>query len=152
MKLITIKKDLLSAYSRIDGEVLQKYRRPVVLVIRLKYKGIVHDFAVPFRSNIPPSTPKNEYFALPPRNTTKPKHHHGLHYTKMFPVTNQSFERYRTEGDIASTMYLAIIDKNEKAIVDGCQAYLDRYAKGDCPSFSTDLDDLLSCCNSFYCK
>lgn len=103
----------------------------VVLLIQLKYKDRRHEFAVPFRSNIPPATPKNEYFALPPRKTTREKHRHGIHYSKMVPVKNEYFERYRIEGDIASKMYLAIIDKNEKEIVDGCQEYLNRYSAGE---------------------
>ena len=66
MKLVTINNALLLKYNG-DSEILQKSTRPYVLVIRLKYKGLNYDFAVPIRSNIPASAPKNQYFALPPR-------------------------------------------------------------------------------------
>ena len=56
-----------------------------------------YDFAIPIRSNIPASAPKNQYFALPPRPQTRPKNRHGLHYIKMFPVTKQYLIRYRTD-------------------------------------------------------
>ncbi len=68
---------------------LWKNMRPYVLVIRLKYIEKSYDFAVPIRSNIPAAAPKDQYFALPPRPTTRPKNRHGLHYIKMFPVTKQ---------------------------------------------------------------
>jgi len=74
-------------YAKADSEVLIKDKRPTVLVMRLKYRSREHDFAVPLRSNIDPAAPKSEYFALPNRKTTKERHHHGLHYVKMFPVT-----------------------------------------------------------------
>ena len=58
MKLVTINNALLLKYSG-DSEVLQKSTRPYVLVIRLKYRDINYDFAVPIRSNIPASAPKD---------------------------------------------------------------------------------------------
>ena len=58
MKLVTLNKALLLKYSG-DSEVLQKSTRPYVLVIRLKYRDINYDFAVPIRSNIPASAPKD---------------------------------------------------------------------------------------------
>ena len=88
MKLVTINNALLLKYTG-DSEVLQKSTRPYVLVVRLKYKDACYDFAVPIRSNIPASAPKDQYFALPPRPQTRPKNRHGLHYIKMFPVTKQ---------------------------------------------------------------
>lgn len=36
-----------------------------------------------------------------------------------------------------------IIDKNTKVIVRECQAYLDEYAKGNCPKYSSDIDYLI---------
>ena len=38
---------------------------------------------------------------------------------------------------------ISIIDKNAKTIVNNCQSYLDAYADGYHPSFSTDIDYLL---------
>ena len=81
MKLVTINNALLLKYTG-DSEVLQKSTRPYVLVVRLKYKDACYDFAVPIRSNIPASAPKDQYFALPPRPQTRPKNRHGLHYIK----------------------------------------------------------------------
>ena len=62
MKLVTINNALLLKYTG-DSEVLQKSTRPYVLVVRLKYKDACYDFAVPIRSNIPASAPKDQYFA-----------------------------------------------------------------------------------------
>ncbi len=142
MKLVTVNNALLLKYCG-DSEVLRKSTRPYVLVIRLKYKNINHDFAVPIRSNIPASAPKNQYFALPPRPQTRPKNHHGLHYIKMFPVTKQYLVRYRVEGNSFATLIQKIIDKNSRQIVDECQQYLDLYSQGIRPAYSTDIDYLI---------
>ena len=122
MKLVTINNSLLTKY-RHDSEILQKSTRPYVLVIRLKYKNEKYDFAIPIRSNIPASAPKNQYFALPPRPQTRPKNRHGLHYIKMFPVTKQYLIRYRTEGNNFATLIQNIIDKNSRQIVTECQVH-----------------------------
>lgn len=142
MKLVSINNSLLLKYSG-DSEVLQKSTRPYVLVIRLKYKNTDYDFAVPIRSNIPASAPKNQYFALPPRPQTKPKNRHGLHYIKMFPVSKKYLVRYRTNGNIFATLIKNIIDKNSKQIVAECQRYLDLYSEGIKPQYSTDIDYLI---------
>ena len=142
MKLVTINNSLLLKYSG-DPEILQKSNRPYVLVIRLKYRGNNYDFAVPIRSNIPASAPKDQYFALPPRPQTRPKNRHGLHYIKMFPVTKQYLVRYRTEGNSFAMLIQNIIDKNSKQIVDACQRYLDLYSQGIRPTYSTDIDYLI---------
>ena len=142
MKLVSIDNSLLLKYSG-DSEVLQKSTRPYVLVIRLKYKNTDYDFAVPIRSNIPASAPKNQYFALPPRPQTKTKNRHGLHYIKMFPVSKKYLVRYRTDGNIFATLIKNIIDKNSKQIVTECQHYLDLYSEGIKPQYSTDIDYLI---------
>ena len=143
MKLVTIRADLLSLYEK-DKEVLQKSGRPYVVVLRLKYKERNYDFAVPIRSNIPAAAPKEQYFALPPRPTTRLRNRHGLHYIKMFPITKEYQVRYRTDGSEFATLIQQIIDKNTKQIVLECQQYLDDYAAGKHPQFSTDIDFLLS--------
>ena len=143
MKLVTIRTDLLDLYEQ-DKEVLKKSGRPYVVVLRLKYKEQHYDFAVPIRSNIPAAAPKNQYFALPPRPTTKPGNRHGLHYIKMFPITKNYQVRYRTDGNRFATLIQQIVDKNTKQIVTECQRYLDDYAAGKHPAFSTDIDFLLS--------
>lgn len=146
MKLVTIHSSLLAKYNS-DPEILQKVTRPYVLVIRLRYKGIAYNFAVPIRSNIPSSAPQNQYFALPPRPQTRPKNHHGLHYIKMFPVKKQYLVRYRTEGNQFATLIQNIIDKNSKQIINDCQRYLDLYSQGFCPPYSTDIDYLINLLN-----
>lgn len=143
MKLVSINSALFEKYKE-DPEILTKSGRPYVLVIRLKYKGAKHDFAVPIRSNIPAAAPKNQYFALPPRPTTRPKNRHGIHYIKMFPVTKKYMIRYRTAGNSFAMLIKSIIDRNTKRIVNDCQAYLDSYSSGNKPQFSTDIDYLLS--------
>lgn len=147
MRIVSIKSELLSAYSK-DNEVLKKSGRPCVLVIRLKYKGKNRDFAIPMWSNIICSAPKEQYFPLPPRKTTRPKNRHGLHYIKMFPVTKKYLERYRIEGNEFSIMLQRIIDENQKEIVIACQEYLNKYENGERPPFSTNIDYLISILDS----
>ncbi|MBR2216225.1 MAG: hypothetical protein IJ849_10805 [Selenomonadaceae bacterium] len=91
MKIITVSDILLKRFRQIDAEMLQDDGRPCLLLISMKYKGIKHDFAVPLRSNIPAATPKNQYFPLPNRRTTRDNRHHGLHFAKMFPVAKKIF-------------------------------------------------------------
>lgn len=143
MRLVSVDTELFDKYKS-DSEILTKSNRPYVLVIRLKYKDKNYDFAVPIRSNIPAAAPKKQYFALPPRPTTRSRNRHGIHYIKMFPVTKQYLRRYRTEGNQFAMMIQDIIDNNTKKIVEDCQEYLDAYAKGHHPAFSTDIDYLLA--------
>lgn len=93
--------------------MLQKAQRPCVLIVSLKYKGKRYPFAVPLRSNINPSTPKEHYFPLPPRPTTKPKYRHGIHYSKMFPVKKDTLIKYRTSGNPSAELMKKMIDANE---------------------------------------
>lgn len=143
MRLVTLKKQDLKKYT-IDPEMLQKAGRPCVLVIRLKYKGKRTDFAVPIRSNIHPSTPKDQYFPLPPNSKTKPKHRHGVHYIKMFPIDRSKAILYRYEGNPSAMLLKTIIDANEKQIVTECRNYLYGYENGVRPKYATDIDLLLT--------
>lgn len=142
MKLVSLKKQDLRKYT-VDKEMLQKAGRPCVLIISLKYKGRRQDFAVPLRSNINPSTPKDDYFPLPPRCTTRPKHRHGIHYSKMFPINKSIAVIYRTVGNAEATRFKNIIDANEKQIIRECQEYLNKYAKGKRSPYSTNSDLLI---------
>ncbi len=142
MKIVSIKKDLLNCYKKIDSEVLDKHGRPCLLILRLKYKGKKRMFAIPFRSNIPSNVPKIHYFALPPRPSTKKNHRHGLHYIKMMPITKMFLERYRLDSP-ASILYNSILERNKKRIIEECQKYLDLYEKGQCPSYCTSIDKLI---------
>ena len=142
MKIVTIQKKYLRQYT-VDKEMMQKAGRPCALIIRLKYRGQRYDFAIPLRSNINASVPKNQYFPLPPRSTTRSGNRHGVHYTKMFPIDKSIANRYRTEGNAFATLVKKILDKNEKQIVSECQYYLNEYEKGNKPLYSTDIDLLI---------
>lgn len=147
MKIVSINSQLLRAFEA-DREFMRKKHRPCVLIMRLTYKGKKRTFAVPLRSNISSNTPKVQYFPLPPRSTTRPPNHHGIHYIKIFPVSRRYLIRYRTDGNIFEEMIKSVIEKNQKEIVCSCQNYLDAYAAGDHPKFSTDIDLLISILDS----
>ena len=143
MNLVTISDELLKKYREQDKEVLQEHDRPYMLLVRLKYKGKKIHFAVPLRSNISSSTPAEQYFPLPNRNTTRMRCHHGLHYIKMIPIKKQYVQKYYTQGDVFSTFIEAYIKQHEREIVKRCQDYLDSYASVGGNLFSTDIDKLL---------
>lgn len=147
MRIVTIQKNYLKEYA-IDPEMMQKSSRPCVLIINLKYRSNRYDFAVPLRSNINASAPKNQYFPLPPRPSTRPGNRHGVHYIKMFPVDRRAVNRYRTQGNAAASLMQQILNKNEKQIVDSCQRYLLEYERGNRPLFCTDIDLLLRAMNT----
>ena len=144
MKLVTIRTELLSLYEQ-DKEVLKKSGRPYVVVLRLKYKEQNYDFAVPIRSNIPAAAPKDQYFALPPRPTTRPRNRHGLHYIKMFPITKEYQVRYRTEGNEFAALVQNIVDKNTKQIVTASSILTDM-PPGNARN---SLRILISCCRYY---
>ena len=119
MRLVSIDSKILKKYTK-DPEMLQKSNRPCALVLRLKYRNEQFDFAIPLRSNISPSTPKNQYFPLPTRHTTKDGYRHGIHYIKMFPIDRTKTYKFNTDSMYYS-MLKAILDKNEKKIIKRCQ-------------------------------
>lgn len=84
MKIVSIAQDFFDLVEG-DRELMLKHNRPCIVVVRLRFRGKRRDFAVPLRSNIAPNVPKDQYFALPPRPTTRPGCRHGIHYIKMFP-------------------------------------------------------------------
>ena len=126
-----------------DEELMTKRGRPFVLVVRLRYKGRRYDFAVPFRSNIAPNAPKDQYFALPPRPSTKPRRRHGIHFIKMFPISRRFVRRFRTDGNPYYESIQRIIDRNASVIAKGCQAYLDGYEREGRPRFAVDVDRVI---------
>ena len=71
MRFVSITQDYFEKYAKGDREFMQKHGRPCLIVLRLSFRGQKLDFAVPFRSNIAPNVPKDQYFALPPRPTTR---------------------------------------------------------------------------------
>lgn len=141
MRLVSLDVKHLNKY-KIDPEMLQKAGRPCALIIQLKYKGHRYDFAVPLRSNIHPSAPKDQYFPLPTRSTTKSGYRHGVHYIKMFPIDRTKTHKFYTNGMFYG-MVKAILDKNEKQIIAECQDYLNRYEQGIRPTYCTDIDLIL---------
>lgn len=145
MRIISIDKDLADTMCQIDPEMLMnKQGRPCLLVLRLRYNGRRQDFAVPFRSNIPPAEQKDNYFALPPRHTTRPRHRHGLHYCKMFPIRKKYIQKFYIDNNPGLQRADKIIQKNEKQIIAQAQAYLDRYSLGLRSPYATNIDRLLS--------
>lgn len=127
-----------------DPEFLTKSSsRPHVLVLSLTYKGKKRNFAVPLRSNIPPGEMPWFYYALPPRATTKPKHRHGLHYIKMFPITKKYQCKFWTGKNPSYVLYQNIISKNKKQIIRDCQKYLNNYEKGLRHPYSVDIDSII---------
>lgn len=142
MRIVTISEELLNVYYE-DEQVLRKQTRPCVLIVRLKYKGEYHTFAVPLRSNIPPFVPRSQFFTLPPRKTTKPGHRHGIHYVKMFPIDEKYAYRFNMGSSKQQRAVMNLIDNNERRIVSECQSYLTAYENGLRPNYCTDIDLLL---------
>lgn len=143
MKLVSVNSSFFEL-CKFDSELLDNNnRRPYLLIIRLKYKNGNYDFAVPFRSNISENTPKNQYYALPPRPKTKEKHIHGLHYIKMFPITKNYLEKFHIDQDKYYIMLTGVIKSDIKRIVGECQSYLNDYEKGIRPIFSTNIDKII---------
>ncbi len=148
MRVVSISDDFADAYGSGDREFMLKHARPCIVVIRLRFRGKRRDFAVPFRSNISPNVPKSQYFALPPRPSTKSKHRHGIHYIKMFPIEKQFQRRFRIEGNPYYGSIQRILDANEASIVQSCQRYLDDYEANGRPKYAVDLDRIIKLLDS----
>ena len=117
--------------------------RPAVLLVRLKYKNNYHKFVVPLRSNISSSTPKWQYFSLPPTSRTRLNCSHGVHYIKIFPVTNEYVESYIVNKPF-DRLIKQILTNKEKDIIKACQAYLNRCEKGNKHRMTPDIDGILN--------
>ncbi len=144
MKIVSISDDHFEKFAGGDREFMQKHGRPCLIVLRLSFRGRKLDFAVPFRSNIAPNVPKDQYFALPPRPTTQPRHRHGIHYIKMFPISKRYQVRFRTKGNPYYEAITRIIDTHEHEIVSECQAYLNKYESEGRPRYAVDIDRIVS--------
>lgn len=143
MRIVSIADEYFEHFGKGDREFMSKRGRPCIVVVRLRFRGKRRDFAVPFRSNIAPNVPKDQYFPLPPRSTTKPRHRHGIHYIKMFPIEKRFQRRFRTEGNPYYETIQRILDANSRRIVNDCQRYLDRYEKQGRPKYAVDIDRLI---------
>ena len=116
MRIVSIADEYFEHFGKGDREFMSKRGRPCIVVVRLRFRGKRRDFAVPFRSNIAPNVPKDQYFPLPPRSTTKPRHRHGIHYIKMFPIEKRFQRRFRTEGNPYYETIQRILDANSRRI------------------------------------
>lgn len=117
--------------------------RPCVLLLNLKYKNKEHRFVIPMRSNISPTAKKWQYFSLPPNPKTKPRHHHGIHYIKMFPISSNYIEKYHIENNKYYLKIQQILDKNERNIIEACQNYLYECEQGKKHFMTPDIDGIL---------
>lgn len=146
MNLVKVKQefyDLCKEHNVADELLFNEAGRPCVLIVKLKYKGEARDFVVPLRSNISPMAPKNQYFSLPPNANTKSKHHHGIHYIKIFPIHKSYIDKYVVEGNAYYTNILSIMNKKEALIIKSCQEYLDECAKGNKHSMTPNIDGII---------
>ena len=132
-----------SACEAADPEFLAKSGWPCALLLHLRFRGKRYDFAAPFRPNIPPNTPTNQFFLLLPRPATKPKHHHGIHYLKMFPINRQNRRRFRTKSNHYCEVLQQYVDDHAPAIVARAQRYLDSYELFGPEPFAVDSDKLI---------
>lgn len=148
MKLTSISDRFFETFCPLDPEILDKdNNRPYLIILRLKYKGNRHDFAIPFRSIIANYIPRDQYFPLPLRPTTRSNRIHGLHYIKMFPIKKSFLEKFHTKGDPYYTTISDIIKRNLNDIIGQAQAYLDRYESGQRISMGTNIELIYSALN-----
>ena len=130
-------------YNTISELLFNEDGRPCVLIAKLKYKGSLHKFVIPMRSNISPTTPKSQYFALPPNRNTRRHCSHGIHYIKLFPVVDNYIAPYYISSQF-DCQVKSIIDKNEKEIINKCQEYLNQCENGNKHYMTPDIDGILS--------
>lgn len=127
-----------------DSELLYNENgRPCVLLLKLKYKNKFHKFVVPMRSNISPTAPSDQFFKLPPNFNTKTNHYHGIHYIKLFPITDNYIEVYRIDSKY-DLLVKNIIDSAENEIIQNCQKYLSECENGNKHFMTPDIDGILS--------
>lgn len=147
IEIVSVKKSFFSLCT--DEELLHNdnLKRPYLIILKLKYKGKVLDFAIPFRSNIQPETEDWQFYSLPPNNTTKDTYHHGLHFTKMFPIKKEYKEKFYTSKNIFFQKIIeAKIKKDLKLIVTKAQEYLNRY-EIEKIEFAVNLDEIIKILN-----
>lgn len=138
MRFSSISPDFFKLCS-FDPEVLHKEGRPYLIILKLNYNNSKQDFAIPFRSNIANYIPKDQYYSLPPRFSTKKNKIHGLHYIKMFPVHKKYLQKFHVDKDVYYQKIMGIIQKNKKQIIKEAQAYLDNYQNGIIVNYSTQI-------------
>ena len=146
MKLVKVTQEFFDLCQKngVDEQLMKtKDGRPGVLILKLTYKGVVRDFIVPLRSNIPSKAEEWEFKKLPPNKDTKSGYHHGIHYIKLFPIKKRYIAKYNIDKSTYLLTVKSIIDKNTKEIVDACQNYLVEYEKGNRHKFSPNIEAIL---------
>ena len=147
MKLVKVKPEYykLLKTKQVDREIMENETgRPCVLLVDLIYKGRKREFVVPLRSNISPTATKQQYLPLPPNSHTKPHHHHGVHYVKLFPIVNTYIDRYKISDNSFLVMLKNILDKKESEIISACKYYLKEYGNGNKHPMTPQIDQILN--------
>lgn len=144
MRFSSISDEFFDLYVGEEDEVLynKEGRRPYVIIVKLKYKGYKHDFALPFRSNLPSYTPNEQYFSLPPTKKTKKNHIHAIHYIKMIPIVKKYLRKYHTDKDDFSKLIEKLVTKNQDRIINEAQKYLDNYSSGIRLEYGSNIDKI----------
>ncbi len=118
--------------------------RPCVLLLNLEYRGIKREFVVPLRSNISGTAPKWQYLSLPPNAKTKPGKRHGVHYIKLFPISDAYINKYVIDGDDFLIKINDILHRKQNDIVEACQNYLVECESGNIHSMTPNIDGIIS--------
>ena len=151
IKLVKVKQsfyDLCNENNVADELLFNECGRPCVLIVKLKYKGQLRDFVVPLRSNISKSTPRSQYFSLPPNPRTMQGHKHGIHYIKLFPIARSYIDTYLVDENPYYNTILNIIKKREQLIVSACQKYFDQCAQGNKHFMTPNIDGIIALLDS----
>lgn len=150
MKLVKVSNEFftLCKNNNVNKELMfNEDGRPSVLVMKLKYRDTYRKFIVPLRSNISSSTPKDQYFSLPPNPKTKSHHSHGIHYIKLFPIVDEYVQTY-VISEKFDLMVKKIIDDNERVIIEACQNYLEKCENGQKHFMTPDIDGIIQVLDS----
>lgn len=143
MRIVSISDDHFNKCSKPNELLENTNRRPYVIILKLKYKGEIYDFAIPFRSNIASNVPNDLYYSLPPTSKTMTGNKAGLHLIKMFPVDKKYFEKFHIEKGSSYDLNAQIIRKKVKEIVQKCQDYLNRVEAGEFIRYRVDIDKII---------
>lgn len=61
----------------------------------------------------------------------------------LFPITKDYIDKYNIDNSKYLLTVNTILDNSTKEIVDACQAYLEKYEKGEKHKFSPDIDGII---------
>jgi len=143
MRIVSISNKFFNKCSKPNELLDNTNRRPYVIILKLKYKNKMYNFALPFRSNIASGVPNDLYYSLPPTSKTLTGNKAGLHLIKMFPVDKKYFEKFRIEPGSSYDLNSQIINKKIKEIVKKCQEYLSRVEDGEFIRYRVDIDKII---------